>query len=125
MEAMKFTPAQIFNEKERLAELHSLDILDTLPSLRNLFDVITPIVNKLSSPIELEETSIRPDIDVGITRSPLYGPDLQVVAEGVEHEAQRVLLQEFGCDVVQGYQFSRPLLANDALAFLRNWPLAS
>lgn len=38
--------------------------------------------------------------------------DLQVVAEAVEHEAQRALLQEFGCDVIQGYLFSHPLPAN-------------
>ncbi len=32
-----------------------------------------------------------------------------VVAEGVETEGQLALLQESGCDLVQGYYFSRPL----------------
>jgi predicted signal transduction protein with EAL and GGDEF domain len=50
---------------------------------------------------------------------------LEVVAEGVEHESQRILLNQAGCDVMQGYLFSRPLLADDALALLKNWPLAS
>ncbi|MFC2991289.1 sensor domain-containing diguanylate cyclase [Halomonas tibetensis] len=54
-----------------------------------------------------------------------HGLDLQVVAEGVEHEAQRNLLQEMGCDVVQGYLFSRPLLTKDALELLKRWPQAS
>ncbi|WP_404299496.1 putative bifunctional diguanylate cyclase/phosphodiesterase [Halomonas sp.] len=54
-----------------------------------------------------------------------HGLDLQVVAEGVEHEAQRKLLQEMGCDVVQGYLFSRPLLTKDALELLKRWPQAS
>lgn len=45
--------------------------------------------------------------------------NLQVVAEGVEHEAQRALLQEFGCDLMQGYLFSHPLPADDALALLK------
>jgi GGDEF domain-containing protein len=44
-----------------------------LQSVRDLFDVITPIVNRLSSPIELRVTTIRPDIDVGISLSPLDG----------------------------------------------------
>jgi len=34
---------------------------------------------------------------------------LRVVAEGVETEEQRVVLQEHGCDVLQGYLLSRPL----------------
>jgi len=36
---------------------------------------------------------------------------LQVVAEGVETTAQRVYLDEHGCDIGQGYLFSRPVEA--------------
>lgn len=35
--------------------------------------------------------------------------DLVVIAEGVETEGQLTLLREAGCDIVQGYYFSRPL----------------
>ena len=35
--------------------------------------------------------------------------NLKVVAEGVETEGQLVLLRDAGCDVVQGFYFSRPL----------------
>ncbi len=35
--------------------------------------------------------------------------DLNVVAEGVETEAQRVALTDLGCDQMQGYLFSKPL----------------
>jgi EAL domain-containing protein (putative c-di-GMP-specific phosphodiesterase class I) len=31
------------------------------------------------------------------------------VAEGVETEGQQALLRDAGCDLVQGYYFSRPL----------------
>ncbi len=34
---------------------------------------------------------------------------MQVVAEGVETQAQRDLLLDLGCDVLQGYLFSRPV----------------
>lgn len=43
---------------------------------------------------------------------------IQVVAEGVEHSAQLELLKEKKCDLVQGFVFSKPLLANDLLNIL-------
>ena len=36
-----------------------------------------------------------------------------VIAEGVETEAQLSLLKGAGCDIVQGYYFSRPLIAEE------------
>jgi EAL domain-containing protein (putative c-di-GMP-specific phosphodiesterase class I) len=39
--------------------------------------------------------------------------DMQVVAEGVETEAELAVLAECGCDLVQGYLFSRPIDADD------------
>ena len=35
--------------------------------------------------------------------------DIQVVAEGIENEAQKQILTEFGCNFGQGYLFSKPL----------------
>ena len=44
-----------------------------------------------------------------------------VVAEGVETESQLQLLKRLGCDVVQGYYFSRPLHPSDfEAAYLQN-----
>jgi EAL domain-containing protein (putative c-di-GMP-specific phosphodiesterase class I) len=56
------------------------------------------------------------------------GFDLGVatLAEGVETEAQRELLQKEGCTEMQGYLFSRPIPANEIaglLSFNRGgWP---
>lgn len=45
--------------------------------------------------------------------------DMQVVAEGVEAEAQRQFLLRAQCDIIQGYHVARPMPADVAEAFLR------
>ena len=44
---------------------------------------------------------------------------LKVVAEGVETTAQLDYLRSRGCDLVQGYLYSRPVPAAEAIAFIR------
>ncbi|MDX9707628.1 MAG: EAL domain-containing protein, partial [Azospira sp.] len=44
---------------------------------------------------------------------------LKVVAEGVETEAQHAFLTAHRCDILQGYLYSKPLPAAEAVAFLR------
>lgn len=44
---------------------------------------------------------------------------LSTVAEGVETAEQLALLKSMGCDQIQGYFFSRPLSADDFLAYYR------
>jgi len=43
---------------------------------------------------------------------------LQVVAEGVETVEQQQMLQEFGCDLLQGYLYARPLTAGQIAPFI-------
>jgi len=44
---------------------------------------------------------------------------LQVVAEGVEHEAQAALLRDGGCDELQGFLIAKPMPASDIMAWDR------
>jgi len=46
--------------------------------------------------------------------------NLQVIAEGVETEVQRKLLQEGGCRIAQGYLFSRPVPETELSRWLEN-----
>ena len=39
--------------------------------------------------------------------------NVTVVAEGVELKEQYEVLKDLGCDVIQGYYFSKPLCAED------------
>jgi diguanylate cyclase (GGDEF)-like protein/PAS domain S-box-containing protein len=45
--------------------------------------------------------------------------NMDVVAEGVENEAQIEPLKRFGCEYAQGYLFSKPLVAADAEKLLK------
>ncbi len=47
--------------------------------------------------------------------------NLHVVAEGVETDAQLEFLRSHGCDMVQGYLYSRPLPADEYGIWLQAW----
>ena len=44
---------------------------------------------------------------------------LKVIAEGVEVQAQADMLKDFGCDIVQGYLYSKPLIKEDMEKLLK------
>ncbi|MDX1572469.1 MAG: EAL domain-containing protein [Methylophaga sp.] len=48
-----------------------------------------------------------------------HGLGIKVVAEGVENDAQRLLLKDMACDYAQGYFFSKPLPAEKVDAKFR------
>ena len=45
--------------------------------------------------------------------------EVPAIAEGVETKEQMELLKELGCDIIQGYYFSRPLSAEDFKELLK------
>lgn len=47
---------------------------------------------------------------------------LNVIAEGVETEAQLEMLKGYDCPAFQGYLFARPLPADQFQALIHNWP---
>lgn len=44
----------------------------------------------------------------------------EVVAEGVEHAAELELLREEGCDIIQGFYYSKPLPFNEFVRFVHD-----
>jgi diguanylate cyclase (GGDEF)-like protein/PAS domain S-box-containing protein len=46
---------------------------------------------------------------------------LSTVAEGVESESQRDYLAQSGCDLVQGFYYSKPMPADEFASWLRNY----
>ncbi len=47
-----------------------------------------------------------------------HNMNLKVIAEGVETQEQRNCLTKLGCELAQGFYFSRPLSADDFLAYM-------
>lgn len=48
---------------------------------------------------------------------------MKVIAEGVEQKEQVKLLQQMGCDMIQGYYYSKPLRLIDLVDFIEFWKL--
>jgi len=78
--------------------------------------------------LKLDQSFVRdletdPD-DLSIARAVIglaHGLRLSVVAEGVETEGQLKLLADLGCDLVQGWLFSRAVPADEFAALLATW----
>jgi len=68
-------------------------------------------VDRLLTPSEYE--SVIPDMI-----SMVHKLGHTVIVEGVEHEEQKRYLEEFGCDLYQGFLFSKPLDCTVALGLL-------
>ncbi|HLL39024.1 MAG TPA: EAL domain-containing protein, partial [Rubrobacteraceae bacterium] len=62
---------------------------------------------------DIEDTAI-----VGMIIELAHTLGMEVVAEGVETEEQAALLAEMGCDLAQGFYFSRPLPPEEVPGFL-------
>ena len=78
--------------------------------------------------LKLDQSFVRdletdPD-DLSIARAVIglaHGLRLSVVAEGVETEGQLKLLADLGCDLVQGWLFSRAVPAEEFATLLQTW----
>jgi EAL domain-containing protein (putative c-di-GMP-specific phosphodiesterase class I) len=46
---------------------------------------------------------------------------LEVVAEGVETQAQEAFLHKHNCDAIQGFLLSKPLCTDDLWPLLKQW----
>jgi EAL domain-containing protein (putative c-di-GMP-specific phosphodiesterase class I) len=69
--------------------------------------------DSVADPDSEDHSLVRTIMSLGQTRG------LIVVAEGVEHAAQRDELARLGCELGQGYLFCRPMCADDLVAALR------
>ncbi len=88
----------------------------SIVSLQKLRPTRLKIDRQLVSPIVVDPGQRRllaSIVDIGKSMG------IEVVAEGVETMEHAAILRDLGCDILQGYAFSRPLAAADLETFLR------
>lgn len=91
----------------------SLELLRTLPVHRLKID--RTFVQSITASPE-DQTIVKATITLA------QGLGMDYIAEGVETEEQRDLLQELGCDVFQGYLCGSPMELTDFEALVRDFP---
>ncbi len=90
-------------------------------SLRHLASLPVDVI-KIDRSFVIDPAELTGDSGiVAMVTSIAHRRGLTVVAEGVEEEEQRLLVQRLGCEKIQGYYFSRPLTPEQ----IETWSLAS
>ena len=116
------SPAQARQALSRLREAGvgiSIDDFGTgYTSLSLLADLPLDVVKIDRVFVEAVESNARSRAVVGSVISMAHALDLRVVGEGVETNAQLEIMEQLGCDDVQGYLISRPQPADKITAFL-------
>lgn len=119
-----------------LLSVNANDFLSTLHQRGNmiLMDDFGSDVSSLSTIRDFEFDIIK--IDMGFVRNIGYSQsndsilasliemihrlEMKVIAEGVETKEQLDFLKEHGCDFIQGFYFSKPLIKNDFKKLISN-----
>jgi diguanylate cyclase (GGDEF)-like protein/PAS domain S-box-containing protein len=110
---------------QTLARLHDMNVLIALDDFGTGYASLAHLKRFPIDRLKIDGSLVRDiGIDPGntaIVRTVIslgHSLGLEVVAEGVETEAQCAFLREHGCDGAQGYLFGRPIAAADAWHYL-------
>jgi EAL domain-containing protein (putative c-di-GMP-specific phosphodiesterase class I) len=100
---------------QRIAALHDIGIGLSLDDFGTGYSSLAYLKRLPIHQVKIDQTFVRDllvdDNDLGITETIITLADtlgMDVVAEGVEEEAQRDVLERLGCRVFQGFLFGRP-----------------
>ena len=109
------------NELKALGVVLALDDFGTgYSSLACLHQMPVDVVKIDRSFVSLAETSPHHVVLIEATVRVARSLGMGTVAEGIETEGQALLLHSLDCDLGQGYQFARPMTAEDATRWLRD-----
>lgn len=109
---------------EALLELHKLGIKLSMDDFGTGYSSLSYLRQYAFDVLKIDRSFIngitlkKEDCDlVKATIAMAHSLGLVVVAEGVEMQEQLTLLENLGCDYVQGYYFSKPIPARELLEF--------
>lgn len=94
----------------------SLDRLESLPV--DILKIDRAFIRRLDGGASRSAGVLRAVVQLGRVLG------LEMVAEGVETEAQRATLAELGCPTIQGYLFSKAVPVDDLIALIERTPAA-
>ena len=127
---LEITESALLNEnmtvKENIIRLqklgHTFSIDDYGTGFSSLSNIKTFQFDKLKidkSFIDNLLTDSDDQVIVSATISMAHQLGLKVIAEGVELQTQADMLKDFGCDIVQGFLYSKPLIKEDMEKLLK------
>lgn len=105
--------------KRKLNELHKIGIRFAIDDFGTGYSSLSYLKELPVSQLKIDKSFVAHMAEasnIAIVRSTIelaHNLDLYVVAEGVEDEVTAKLLRDMGCDVAQGFYFSRPIVANE------------
>jgi EAL domain-containing protein (putative c-di-GMP-specific phosphodiesterase class I)/GGDEF domain-containing protein len=117
--------------RESLLELKQLGVSLAIDDFGSGYSSLTYLQHLPLDSLKIDKSLIDGMLDersIHVVQSVIslaQGLSLKTIAEGIETEAQRVLIDSLGCDMIQGYLLSRPLPLPNIIAWLRERALAA
>lgn len=133
--ALEITESFLLRNAEQamavVAKLNELGIQVAIDDFGTGYSSLSYLKYLRASKLKIDRQFVRdlPDDkdDAAITRAVIalgHSLGFQIVAEGVETEAQRAFLRAEGCEEAQGYLYSKPLHAREFENFLTEYAIA-
>lgn len=104
---------------ETLRQLRDLGIRAALDDFGTGYSSLAYLKSFPVSRLKIDKSFVQDEAIVRAVIQLALSYQLETVAEGVEDEATLQMLRRLGCDIVQGYYYSRPLPADEFVAFLQ------